>query len=360
MSLVNTLMQNLRVHSDELYKNSVRMGEYGALELFDEQTRMAGGIINEELSRRAFESIGRTLQVPVLDPNTNITISNSRSCTVADAENTSQMVTISFANISTGFTMVPNLYHNNDIGYEQDWIAKMLTATDAMLNAMDVMAVTVLGTNETQVFAQDLGYTITGNAVQVPYERRVNIYGDVNAMMRANKFRGDTMHIVGNAGAEAIMRNLAIFSEQNAQNLDGERRDKRFHYTNNIANAASCSGAFYAVAPGMVGMLTRVSRPELAGTTTSIGHEWGVERLPGSNITVGYHYYESVGDMSAIAGAASADMVCDKKEHFGFSVDVAFVTAYNAALATYANPIIKADIATSTNPTIAFGVKTLA
>jgi len=60
---------------------------------------------------------------------------------------------------------------------------------------------------------------------------------------------------------------------------------------------------------------------------------------------VGLHYYESVGDQSAIAGDATADLTCAKKEYYGFSVDVAFVVAYNSAIATKANPIIKAAIA---------------
>ena len=37
------------------------------------------------------------------------------------------------------------------------------------------------------------------------------------------------------------------------------------------------------------------------------------------------------------------------KEYFGFSVDVAFVVAYNSAISTKANPIIKAQIATGAN-----------
>jgi hypothetical protein len=52
-------------------------------------------------------------------------------------------------------------------------------------------------------------------------------------------------------------------------------------------------------------------------------------------------------------------MGCDKKEHFGFSLDVAFITAYNPSISTLANPIIHADIAESANPTIAFPVNTL-
>lgn len=349
---------------EQLSKNSVRMGEYGALELFDEQTRMQGGIMTPELVERAFGSIGRSVQVPVLNPNSGITVSNSRSCVIADADNTSAMVTVNFATLSTGFTMLPNLHMNNYVSYEQDWTLKMLTATDALLNAMDQMAVTSLGTNQSQVFAADLGYTVTGNAVQVPYTKRANMFADLKLMMRANKFRGDDMHVVGNAGADAILRSLEMFGVANSQNLDGQRRGVRFHYTNNIANAAasgetSYSGACYAVAPGMVGMVTRVSRPELNGTVSRSGHEWGTELLPGTNLRVGWHYYDGVADYSGAAGAASADMVCDKKEFFGFSVDVAFLTAYNADLTTYANPIIKADIIESVNPTLALNVNSL-
>ena len=38
-------------------------------------------------------------------------------------------------------------------------------------------------------------------------------------------------------------------------------------------------------------------------------------------------------------------MTCNVKEYFGFSLDAAFVVAYNSAPATVANPIIKAEIA---------------
>ena len=360
------MLQNLRERDLAMSKNSLRMGEYGALELFVEQSRIAGGIINPELHDRVFRSIGRTVQIPVYDPNGNIAVTTSRSCTVSDAENTSKLYTVTFANVSSGFTMVPNLYHNNEFSYEDDWIMKYRTMEDKLGDALDVLAVTALGTAQTQVFAEELGYTITGNSVQVPYTKRVNIFGDVKGMMRANRYRADEMHIVGNAGCEAVVRNLQIFGAQNAQNLDREFAGCRLHYTNNVANAediadpaTSFSGAFYAVAPGMVGFLSRVSRPELNNTRTRVGHEWGTEVLPGLGLEFGFHYYESVGDMSSIASTASADMTCDKKEHFGFSLDVAFITAYNASISTIANPIIHADIISSDNPTIAMSVNQL-
>ena len=67
--------------------------------------------------------------------------------------------------------------------------------------------------------------------------------------------------------------------------------------------------------------------------------------MPYLGIPVGVHYYEAVGDQSAIASTASADMTCNIKEYYGFSVDVAFVVAYNSSLSTKANPIIKTEIA---------------
>ena len=364
MSIVATMLQNLRDKDMEMSKNSLRIGEYGALELFIEETKTAGGIITPELARKSFESMGRTLQIPVWDPNGNIAVTTSRSCTISDAENTSKLITITYANVSSGFTMVDDLYTNNEFSYNDDWIMKYRTMEDKLGDALDVLAVTALGTNQNQVFPQTLGYTVTGNSVQVPYAKRVNIFGDVKGMMRANRFRGDGLRIVGNAGCEAVVRNLQIFGNQNAQNLDREFAGNRLYYTNNVANAEAAggktySGAFYAVAPGMVGLLTRVSRTELAMRGPVLSHEWGYEELPGLGIEFGTHVYKTVGDNSSIAGAASADLTCGPKTHFGFSLDVAFITAYNSSISTLANPIIHADIEASDNPTIAMSVNQL-
>ena len=364
MSIATTILQNMRDRDLAMSKNSLRIGSYGALEMFLDESRAEGGIITPTLREKAWLSAGRTLQIPVWDHNSNIVVTTSRTCVIADAENTSHLYTVVFANVTSGFTMVPNLYDNNEFSYEDDWIMKYRTMEDKLGDALDVLAITALGTAQTQVFAQQLGYTVTGNSVQVPYAKRVNIFGDVKGMMRANRYRGDRMHIVGNAGCEAVVRNLQIFGGQNAQNLDREFAGNILHYTNNVANAeqsggTTFSGAFYAVAPGMVGFLSRPSRAERNNTKTRVGHEWGTEVLPGLGMEFGFHYYESVGDMSSIASTASADMVCDKKEHFGFSLDVAFITAYNASISTIANPIIHADIISSDNPTIAMSVNQL-
>ena len=364
MSIATTILQNMRDRDLAMSKNSLRIGSYGALEMFLDESRAEGGIITPTLREKAWLSAGRTLQIPVWDPNGNIAVTTSRSCVVADAENTSKLYTVVFSNVSSGFTMVPNLYDNNEFSYEDDWIMKYRTMEDKLGDALDVLAITALATAQNQVFPQPMGYTITGNSVQVPYDRRVNIFGDIKGMMKANRYYDTNLRIVGNAGCEAVVRNLQTLGAQNAQNFSREFMDNRLYYTNNVANAeqsggTTFSGAFYAVAPGMVGFLSRPSRAERNNTRTRSGHEWTTEDLPGLGLKFGLHYYDNAGDQSSIAGAASADMVCDKKEYFGFSLDVAFIVAYNSSISTIANPVIHADIEASTKPTIAIPVNSL-
>ena len=122
-----------------------------------------------------------------------------------------------------------------------------------------------------------------------------------------------------------------------------EYDNKILHYTTQLANASEKIGTLYAVADGNVGILTRVDREALRRASANF-HEWDVVRLPFIDLPVGSHYYTAVGDQSGIAGDASADMVCNVKEYFGFSVDVAYIIAYNSDAEHVANPIIKAQI----------------
>jgi hypothetical protein len=160
--------------------------------------------------------------------------------------------------------------------------------------------------------------------------------------MRANCYP-ETVHIIGNAGVDSLIRKLAQHGIYNDVNKRMEYDNKIIHYTNNVLNGTGKNGTFFAVADGMVGVLTRVDREALRRASANF-HEWDVVRLPYIDLPVGSHYYTAVGDQSAIAGAASADMVCNVKEYFGFSVDVAYIVAYNSDPTTVANPVIKAQI----------------
>jgi hypothetical protein len=317
--------------------------EYGALDFFIEQTDAPNSIISQNLRDRAFASIGNTVQVPVIDYDGDVTVSNVRTCTIADDENTSALYTVVWTTYAVGFTMVPTLYMNNEITYQHDFERKMEKVCRALATTLDTAAIAALEAAKTQVYKDPLQYTVTSNVIEVPTQMSTEILGDLNPMMRANAYPG-MLHIIGNAGVDSLIRKLAQHGVYNDVNKRMEYDNKVLHYTTQLANAQGKIGSLYAVADGNVGVLTRVDREALRRASANF-HEWDVVRLPFIDLPVGSHYYTAVGDQSAIAGAASADMTCNVKEYFGFSVDVAFIIAYNSDPTTVANPIMKAQIA---------------
>lgn len=342
MSLVATKLQNWRVEDVNFDKNMTRPYEYGALDFFVNQTNAPNSILTPELKERAFASIGNTVQIPAINYDGTVTVSNTRSCTISDDENTSDLYTVVWTTYSVGFTMVPTLYMNNEISYDHDFTRKMEKVTRALATALDTAAVAALEARKTQVYGDSLQYTISSDTIEVPVQMATEVLGDINPMMRANAYNGQ-IHIVGNAGIDSLVRKLAQHGLYNDVNKQLEYDGKVFHFTPNLVNASQKIGTFYAIEDGNVGVLTRVDREALRGTTANF-HEWGVTRLPYIDLPIGFHYYTAVGDQSAIASTASADITCAVKEHFGFSADVAFVIAYNSAPASVADPIMKGEI----------------
>lgn len=342
MSLVLTRIQNIRANSN-LDKFEYRPSRYGALNAFMVQSEDPTGILTEELKQKARTSIGNTLETPVIDYDADITIGSTRTLTIADSENTSKMVQITFATYAWGFTIAPAMYMNNEIGIQKDFETKMMKYIYAFAKKLDEAALAALAANKTQVLKNPLLYDWSSNAINAKWTERENVFGDLEVMMGANDFYGQ-LHIVGDPGVESIMRKLQQHGLYNDVNKQNEFGTKVVHLTNNIAAAGGKYAQGYAVNAGSLGMLTRFERDCLLGTVSGDGHEWGIATLPLLNMPVGTYFYDSVGDYNAIAGAATADMTRTRKEHYGFAVDVAFLTAYNSAPSTLASPILAFNV----------------
>lgn len=347
MSLVATKLQALRVNDPNFDKNMARPLEYGALDFFMDQTNAANGIIDPSLREKAFASMGNDVEVPVINYDGDVTVSSSRSCTIADGENESALYKVVWATFAAGFTMVPAQHMNNEISYDRDFARKIERISRAMATKLDEAAIAALEANKTQVFKDTLDYENSGNTLKVTWEQRNDILGDLTPIMRANAYPNQ-LHIIGNTGIYSLMLKLAQLGEYNQVNKRLEFADKIMHYTAHLTNESEQYATLYAVEDGNVGILTRVDREAFRGARAN-SHEWGVVTLPFlGDLRIGSHYYTEVGDQSSIAGAATSDLTCGIKEHFGFSVDVAFVIAYNNSPSTIANPIVKAEIAKST------------
>ena len=342
MSLVLTRIQNIRANSN-LDKFEYRPSRYGALNAFMVQSNDPTGILTDELKQKARTSIGSILETPVIDYDADIAIGNERTLTIADSENTSRMITINFATYSWGFTVTPAMFMNNEISIQKDFQTKMMKYIYKFAQKLDEAALAVLAANKTQILKNKLLYDFTGNSVNAKWNERENVFGDLDVMMGANDFYGQ-LHIIGDAGVESIMRKLqqkGLYNEVNKQNEFG---GKIVHLTNNLASNEAKYAQGYAVNAGSLGMLTRFERDCLLGTVSGDGHEWGIATLPMLNMPVGTYFYDSVGNYSGIAGAATADMVRTRKEHYGFAVDVAFITAYNSKPAASPSPILAFNI----------------
>lgn len=342
MSLVLTRIQNIRANSN-LDKFEYRPSRYGALDAFMVQSEDPMGILTDELKQKARTSIGSTLETPVIDYDADITIGNTRSLTIADSENTSKMVQINFATYSWGFTIAPAMYMNNEIRVQKDFETKMMKYIYKFAQKLDETALATLAANKTQVIKNSLLYDKTGNAINAKWTERENVFGDLDVMMGANDFYGQ-LHIIGDPGVESIMRKLqqkGLYNEVNKQNEFGS---KIVHFTNNMAAVLGKYAQGYVVNAGSLGMLTRFERDCLLGTVSGDGHEWGIATLPLLNMPVGTYFYDSVGDYSGIAGTATADMTRTRKEHYGFAVDIAFMTAYNSAPSALPSPIMAFNV----------------
>lgn len=346
MSLINTRIQNVRANSN-LDNNELRPSRYGALNLFMSQSDDPAGILTQELQDKAKESIGNILETPVIDYDGGVTIGSTRSVTITDDENTSQMFQISFATFAWGFTMTPATFMNNEVAMQRDFEVKFTKYLYKFAETLDSVAIATLSAAKTQVFGELLNYTESGNKVIAPWKLRNNLIGAINPMMAGNDHFGQ-IHLLGNGGVEDTIRLLAERALYNSENKTLEYSDKILHFSSRLANDAGEYANMFAVQSGSLGILTRFERESILGTKMADGTAWGIDTLPMINFPVGTYFYESKGDFHAIAGAATADMDRVRKEHYGFAVDVAFLTPYNSDPTTIANPIMALAIKAET------------
>lgn len=387
MSLVLTRIQNVLAQSN-VDKYEYRASRYGALSAFMSQSEDPGGILTPDIKEKARTSTGKSLLTTVIDYDGGISISHDRPLVITDSENTSRHLQINFATYSFGFTIAPAMYMNNEIGIQRDFQTKLMKYVYKLAQVLDEAALAAIAAGKTTVINNSLLYDKTGNIINAKWTERENILGDLEVIMGANDFYAP-LDIVGDAGIESVVKKLAQHGLYNDVNKANEYAGKTFHFTNNIAKGAyatsSAAGAAfvnastwkgqptnskqandesyaaatalpavtagsnlyargYAISKGSLGMLTRFERDCLLGTVSGDGHEWGIATLPLLGLPVGTYFYDSVGDFSSIGGAGTADMVRTRKEHYGFAVDIAFVTAYNSDPTHNASPILSFNI----------------
>lgn len=345
MSLLATMMQERRDRT-MMDKNETRPSRYGGLRLAVKQTDSPNGLLTSQIRAASQTSIGREMKTPVINYDAGVTIGNSRSVTIADDENTSALYTFTFTTYTFGFTQVRTMFDNNEIGRQEDFDAKMNKNVIALGKVLDSAVISALGAAKTQVFTDDLGYTVTGNEIKAAKTDASRLLGDITIIMENNDHFGG-IDVLGNGGLQSELNQLYKEGTYNSKNQSVEYADKQFYFSSRVGNDAGEFGNMYAVQDGSIGLLFQFEREVNAnggqGRVTS-NHVWGKEFIEELQIPMGTYYYHSVGDYSGIGGAATADMDRVVKDHFGFAVSVCIVTPYNSDPSTIANPVVAATV----------------
>ena len=344
-------MQPIRTaYNTAVDKNEVRTSQYGAMNVFQKQSAGMSSILTSEIEAAIKASVGRTIEIPVLDAET-VTLGNTRTCTISPSENTSQLITLTFIPVSFGFTMVPAQHGNNDISYEQDYARKMKKYLVKLADYIDELCVARLGTDKNQKWASEITntYAQVSNALQVPKDEHYDFYNQLSGIMKVMDFYGN-YDIVANTMHEPLVRRHRSQGASNDENDQFQfSLGYNYNFTNNVTNRSGVHSTIYVVGEGSVAMSNR-NHPDHILKHRTGDKEWGTTRLPLVDLEVESFYVRDCADMSALH-AGTSHLTRTLVEGFAFSTDLVLMTVYNSDPVNRENPIVKAEMwATNTAP----------
>lgn len=253
MSLILTRTQDIREKSPNFYKWEDRITQTGALDFFVMDSM---NMLSPALIQKAKMSIGSTLATPVINYDSGVTIASSRSVTISDDFNTSEMYTFTFVTYSWGWTETPSAHWNNEITLQEDWNKNYLKYLIKVSKTIDTACVAALSAAKTQVFGDPLIYSTTGNILTADLADEMRLFADIEPIMDSNDMSGRT-HYIGNPGFKSLVNRTKQLSEFNYENKSLHLNGMPLHYSNRITNGASMGARFYAVKEGSCGLLYR-------------------------------------------------------------------------------------------------------
>lgn len=350
MTLINTRITEFVRSNPGLDSRILRQARYGLLDAALAGSTATNSVISAKAQADFQDAVGHDYKVPVINLNTGVTISSTRAVTIADAENTSALQTITPTIAAWGFTMTPMSLYNNFIDYQRDWNSKFLAGLYSCAAAINAAVGTALNANKSQAITDYLGYTdpsTTSDVLVATSAQQENLLGDLSVMLHSDNYGFGMNYLIGNGGVESLVNQLLKYNQANEKDLRREHGDKILNFDNSIANDTGHKATGYIVEEGAVGLLTRVANEARFNMETKSGRMFTTFQLPILNRQAEYYYYDDVVDASALVGAASAHLTRTPKEFHGFSIEYAVVTPYIETIASDATPIIKFAITTA-------------
>lgn len=349
-SLAATLTQGYRSsYANRLDKNEQRSSNYGAFQLFKNQTASATGIIDAETMALIKRSFGNTVSIPVVNYQ-DVSIGNIRTCAIRTGGPTSALVSVTFVTYSFGFGMYPAQFYNNDVRYQEVFNKNMRAYEIKLAAALDSAAIAKLESARNTYFPASITgsyYANTGSALQVPQASQAQFFNMIPSIMETMDFNGGLSDVT-TPFAMAKIRNWAAQGQGNQTNLAFQFGGVDYYSSNRITNNAGVADTHYLVADDSVAIVSRLDPDALAGSVVGGGQKtWSVERVPLIDMDMALYYNEDCTNAAAIQSAGTEGLTRTKVESFEYSFDVAFITAYNSRPSADFTPIIKAELLTT-------------
>ena len=342
MSLVETRLDALRDNAG-IDQWETRARRWGAFDYFRRETTRPGGVVTPELIQKAYNSVGRDLEIPVINFDTGVVVQNvTQPVLITGGPSTSELVLVTFVNYYFGFLIHPAAHRNNEISMQREFEEQIKKYDYALMQALDVACLTALEAAKTQVLNDDLGgrYRFEGDMLVANDSDKEFVMGDLDVVLAEQNAMGD-YSVIGNASTQSLVRRYLLEKGQyNTDNKTYQYDNKDWFWTSNLSNAAENQATGFILPNGRVGMLHQFGADSIMGNSTH-KHQWGIERLPYSGLEMGTYQYDDAVNASALHGAASAHLTATKVEAYGFHNATAIVTPYNSDPANLAGEILK-------------------
>jgi hypothetical protein len=238
-------------------------------------------------------------------------------------------------------------HYENYVSYQTAINKLMEAGLQKLASTIDAACVNVLETNKNAYWPQSIldFYAQTGDALQVPQVDKNDFYNQLSAIMQTADFQGD-VDVVTNPIGMANVRRLAAQGQGNETNQGFQLLGYNWYPTNRVTNGSgSIESTLYAVAPGSVGIESRVDPDARLRSRIHESKYWDIfPNAPYVGMDLGVFYQADCADASAVEAATLAGYTRTKIESWEFSVDVFYLKAYNSAPSTRFSPIFKAEI----------------
>ena len=327
-----TKLQELRAMYPNNFDRLENRGQkYGLLDLALANAMNPQGIINADIMDKARLAWGTAMTIPALS---GVSAANGTglSCSFGANVPISELVGVTFASISNGFTMNPIEYFSNEIKYAQTRSWLYTKAIRNMALAIDALVDTTLTSNIAAAAEYNNPYAGTkypfvADKLQVSLAQQPYFFADMTAINASDDLEDERFDVVGSTNLQPTVRLIFNQGQSNDENTAYQAGDFDFRFSNRvIPTPITSNSSFFVLPKGAVVIMSQNNPLNVAGRTTGDGMQYSTLFDPTLGMTMDTLYQDKCIDLSATTG--NPKDTASIQEGFQMAVHFALLTPY--------------------------------